>query len=161
MPNYQINLVDAGNLEHLERFQSDLQEILGMLKCRGNKKELLDYMNKREAYFRNVDEETYQVMREFLHSEKMLKEKVERMEGKETVDMCKALEELYNDGVEQGIEQGRKQGIEQGIECGMFRGTIEIMKEFGISMEEAIERIMKKFEITKEQAEKEVEKYWN
>ena len=118
-------------------------------------------MNKREAYFRNVDEETYQVMREFLHSEKLLKENVERMEGKETVDMCKALEELYNDGVEQGIEQGRKQGIEQGIECGMFRGTIEIMKEFGISMEEAIERIMKKFEITKEQAEKEVEKYWN
>lgn len=118
-------------------------------------------MNKREAYFRNVDEETYQVMREFLHSEKMLKENVERMEGKETVDMCKALEELYNDGVEQGIEQGRKQGIEQGIECGMFRGTIEIMKEFGISMEEAIERISKKFAVTKEQAEKEVEKYWN
>ena len=126
VPNYQINLVDAGNLEHLERFQSDLQEILGMLKCRGNKKELLDYMNKREAYFRNVDEETYQVMREFLHSQKMLKEKVERMEGKETVDMCKALDELYNDG------------IEQGIECGLIRGTIETLKEFGVSMEEAI-----------------------
>ena len=169
VPNYRINLLDAGNLEHLERFQSDLQEILGMLKCRGNKKELLDYMNKRETYFRNVDEETYQVMREFLHSEKMLKENVERIEGKETVDMCKALEELYNDGVEQGIERGREQGIKQGIEkgiekgieCGMFRGTIETMKEFGVSMEEAIERIMKKFEITKEQAEKEVEKYWN
>ena len=149
VPNYRINLVDAGNLEHLERFQSDLQEILGMLKCRGNKKELLDYMNKRESYFRNVDEETYQVMREFLHSEKMLKENVERIEGKETVDMCKVLDELYNDG------------IEQGIECGMIRGTIETLKEFGVSMEEAIERIMKKFEITKEQAKEEVEKYWS
>ena len=149
VPNYRINLVDAGNLEHLERFQSDLQEILGMLKCRENKKELLDYMNKRESYFRNVDEETYQVMREFLHSEKMLKENVERIEGKETVDMCKALDELYNDG------------IEQGIECGMIRGTIETLKEFGVSMEEAIERIMKKFEITKEQAKEEVEKYWS
>ena len=149
VPNYRINLVDAGNLEHLERFQSDLQEILGMLKCRGNKKELLDYMNKRESYFRNVDEETYQVMREFLHSEKMLKENVERIEGKETVDMCKALDELYNDG------------IEQGIECGMIRGTIETLKEFDVSMEEAIERIMKKFEITKEQAKEEVEKYWS
>ena len=148
VPNYRINLVDAGNLEHLERFQSDLQEILGMLKCRGNKKELLDYMNKRESYFRNVDEETYQVMREFLHSEKMLKENVERIEGKETVDMCKALDELYNDGIEQGIERG------------MIRGTIETMKEFNISMEEAIERISKKFEITKEQAKEEVEKYW-
>ena len=149
VPNYRINLVDAGNLEHLERFQSDLQEILGMLKCRGNKKELLDYMNKRESYFRNVDEETYQVMREFLHSEKMLKENVERIEGKETVDMCKALDELYNDGIEQGIERG------------MIRGTIETMKEFNISMEEAIERISKKFEITKEQAKEEVEKYWS
>ena len=149
VPNYRINLVDAGNLEHLERFQSDLQEILGMLKCRGNKKELLDYMNKREEYFRNVDEETYQVMREFLHSEKMLKENVERIEGTETVDMCKALDELYNDGIEQGIERG------------MIRGTIETMKEFNISMEEAIERISKKFEITKEQAKEEVEKYWS
>ena len=149
VPNYRINLVDAGNQEHLERFQSDLQEILGMLKCRGNKKELLDYMNKREEYFRNVDEETYQVMREFLHSEKMLKENVERIEGKETVDMCKALDELYNDGIEQGIERG------------MIRGTIETMKEFNISMEEAIERISKKFEITKEQAKEEVEKYWS
>ena len=149
VPNYRINLVDAGNLEHLERFQSDLQEILGMLNCRGNKKELLDYMNKRESYFRNVDEETYQVMREFLHSEKMLKENVERIEGKETVDMCKALDELYNDGIEQGIERG------------MIRGTIETMKEFNISMEEAIERISKKFEITKEQAKEEVEKYWS
>ena len=161
VPNYRINLVDAGNQEHLERFQSDLQEILGMLKCRGNKKELLDYMNKREAYFRNVDEETYQVMREFLHSEKMLKENVERIEGKETVDMCKALDELYNDGIELGREQGIEQGRKQGIECGMIRGTIETMKEFNISMEEAIERISKKFEITKEQAKEEVGKYWN
>ena len=161
VPNYRINLVDAGNQEHLERFQSDLQEILGMLKCRGNKKELLDYMNKRESYFRNVDEETYQVMREFLHSEKMLKENVERIEGKETVDMCKALDELYNDGIELGREQGIEQGRKQGIECGMIRGTIETMKEFNISMEEAIERISKKFEITKEQAKEEVGKYWN
>ena len=154
--NYRINLVDAGNLEHLERFQSDLQEILGTLKCRGNKKELLDYMNKRESYFRNVDEETYQVMREFLHSEKMLKENVERIEGKETVDMCKALDELYNDGIELGREQGIKQGREQGIELG-----VETLKEFGVSMEEVIERISKKFEITKEQAKEEVKKYWN
>lgn len=148
IPNYRINLVDAGNMEYIERFQSDLQEILGMLKCRGNKKELLDYMSKREEYFRNVDEETYQVMREFLHSEKLLKEKAEKIDGKGTVDMCKALEELYNDGVEHGIERG-------------IRVTIETLKEFDVPMEEAIERIMKKFHVTKEKAQQEMEKYWN
>ncbi|MGE9942094.1 hypothetical protein ACQRBH_11030 [Bariatricus sp. SGI.161] len=39
--------------------------------------------------------------------------------------------------------------------------TIETLKEFGISMEEAIERIMKKFDVTKEQAEQEVKKHWS
>ena len=68
VPNYRINLIDAGNLEHLERFKSDLQEVLGMIQCRGDKENLLKYINDRKEYFQNVDEETYYVIREFLHS---------------------------------------------------------------------------------------------
>lgn len=35
---------------------------------------MLEYVQNKEKYFRNVDEETYYVIREFLHSEKVLKE---------------------------------------------------------------------------------------
>ncbi|MGN8946538.1 hypothetical protein ACTNEF_15905 [Bariatricus sp. HCP28S3_E4] len=144
VPNYRINLIDAGNLEHLERFKSDLQEVLGMIQCRGDKESLLKYINDRKEYFQNVDEETYYVIREFLHSERMLKENIEKSQGKETVDMCKALEDLYNEG----------------IEIGVVKGVVETLYDCGIKKDDAIQRVMQKFEISKEQAEKDVETYW-
>ena len=82
--------------------------------------------------------------------------------------MCKALEDLYNDGIEQGIEQGIEcgieRGIEQGIKCGMelgiVRGMIETLKDLGIEKNHVIVRVMEKFGITQEEAENDVEKYW-
>lgn len=44
--NYKINLVDAGNVENLERFKTDLQQIFGMLKYRGEAQGLKNYMKK-------------------------------------------------------------------------------------------------------------------
>ena len=152
VPNYRINLIDAGNLEHLERFKSDLQEVLGMIQCRGDKESLLKYINDRKEYFQNVDEETYYVIREFLHSERMLKGNIEKSQGKETVDMCKALEDLYNEGIECGMERG--------MTCGMVKGVVETLRDFGIEKDAAIQKVMQKFEIPREQAEKDVESYW-
>ena len=100
--NYRINLIDAGNVKELERFHTDLQEIFGMLQCRQDKEKLLHYVKSKEQYFRHVDEETYQVLREFLHSETILKQAFEKEKREEQVDMCKALEDLYQDGIEQG-----------------------------------------------------------
>lgn len=98
--NYSINLIDANKIDNLKRFHTDLQEILGVLQCRGDKEKLLEYINERADYFQNVDEETYHFMRVALHSERLLKETVERNKGEDGVNMCKALEDLYNDGVE-------------------------------------------------------------
>lgn len=50
--NYRINLVDAGNIKELENFHTDLQEIFGMLQCRQNKVQLLNYVKSKEQYFR-------------------------------------------------------------------------------------------------------------
>lgn len=111
VPNYKINLVEPGNMESLEMFCTDLHEIFGMLKYRKDKKELVNYVNERETYFGNVDRDTYYVIREFLHSERVLKE-IDKKAREEKVDMCKALQDLYDEGVEKGIKQGIEQGIE-------------------------------------------------
>lgn len=42
--NYRINLIDVGNLKNLERFQTDLQEIFGMIQCKGSKEKLIEYL---------------------------------------------------------------------------------------------------------------------
>lgn len=128
------------DVESLDRFHTDLQEILGMLQCRGDKNRLMEYINTKADFFRNVDGETYQFICTMLHSKKLLKGKVEKGKGEARVDMCKALEDLYNDGIEQGM--------------------VEAFQEIGMEKDEVIERIMKKFEISREQAKECVEQYW-
>lgn len=107
--NYTLNLIDASNVENLQKFQSDLQLILGMLRYKEEKDALRKYMNTNSGYFANIDQETYQAIRELLHSEKELKgiSSVDKRRGH--VDMCKALEDLYNSGVNSGIEQGAEE----------------------------------------------------
>lgn len=73
--------------------------------------------------------------------------------------MCKALEDLYNSGVEQGIEQGIEQGVEQGGEQGI-QVLIESLQEMGIPKEELTKMIQEKFSVSTEEAENYIQKYW-
>ena len=124
IPNYKINLIEPGNMNNTEVFHTDLQEVFGMLKYRSNKTELLNYVRSNADYFRKVDEDTYYVIQEFLNSKKILKE-INHDDGEESVDMCKALQDLYDEGIEVGIEKG----MEKGIEKGMALGKMDIAKK--------------------------------
>lgn len=106
IPNYRINLIEPGNMDNVDMFRTDLQEVFGMLRYRSNKTELVKYVKDKEEYFQNVDAETYYVIREFLHSEKVLKTITNNRE--ERVDLCKALQDLYDEGIEQGFEKGKE-----------------------------------------------------
>ena len=84
VPDYRINLVDVGKIHDPEKFTSDLQLIFGMLKYRGDMRELQKYMDRHREYFQNVDADTYRAAREMLHAggvmESMREEK-DRKEG--------------------------------------------------------------------------------
>ena len=60
------------------------------------------YIQKNEAYFSSVDVETYQALCSFLNMEKGLKE-VKELQKEEKINMCQAMEEWYQDAVEEGI----------------------------------------------------------
>lgn len=98
------------NLEHLERFQRDLQVIFGMVKYKKEKTKFLDYVESHRDYFQNVDRDTYYALGALLDSQSQLKEIADVKAEKEEVDMCKALQDWYDEGVGQGIEQGIEQG---------------------------------------------------
>ncbi len=114
IPNYHINLIDAGNIAMPGRFRTDLQQTFGMLKYREDKAKLRKYINQNREYFGNIDRETYQAFREFLHSEKVMKEQIGENGKEDHIDMCKALDDLYADGVEEGREKGLEEGLEKG-----------------------------------------------
>ena len=107
LPNYRINLVDAERLEVTERFSEDLQVILTMLKYRKDKDGLRNYVNENKQFFQKVDHETSQAMKAFLNM-KQIPGETENEE--EIINMCEAIQEMYDDGVRDGMKRGIQQG---------------------------------------------------
>lgn len=151
IPNYHINLVDIGQLKDSSQFKTDLQVIFQMLKYRKNKQAMREYIRENEQYFRNVDIDTYNVLRVLLHSQNQLKDIRKIRKNEEAIDMCEALQGIYDEGVEEGIKEGIKQGI---------LALIETYSELGQSKENALKKIMEKFDLDEKTAKEYIEEYW-
>lgn len=151
IPNYHINIIDPNNIGDFERFQTDLQVVLGMLQYRNDKSELLKYVIQHKEYFECVDQDTYNAIREFMNSEKVLKTIIGEKE-EVTVDMCKALQDLFDEGIEQGMEQGMEQGV---------RAMIDTCKEFECSRDTTLQKLVEKIPLSEERAREYMEKYWD
>ena len=87
--------------------------ILTMLRYRGSKEELTDYINENKKFFQNVDYETSQAMKAFLNM-KQIPGEAEHKE--EMIDMCKAIQEMYDDGVRQGRDELLKELIQRKLQ---------------------------------------------
>ena len=144
LPNYKINLVDAERLEDVEKFSDDLQVILTMLRYRDSKEELTDYINENKKFFQNVDYETSQAMKAFLNM-KQIPGEAEHKE--EMVDMCKAIQEMYDDGVKDGIQQGKIELLKEQIQRKLKKEKTptQIAEELEESVE-VIEKIIKEMQ---------------
>lgn len=143
IPNYHINLITPDGGVEKELFQTDLQQIFGMLECRGNKEKLKAYMEQEKDFFSHLDRETATAVGMFLGSE-AIKNKVMENQKEETVDMCKALEDIYNDGVGEGRAEGRAALLTEQIQKKLVKGLSakEIAEALETSVEE-VERLMK------------------
>lgn len=144
LPNYKINLVDAERLEDVEKFSDDLQVILTMLRYRDSKEELKHYIDENKKFFQNVDYETSQAMKAFLNM-KQIPSETEQKE--EMVDMCKAIQEMYDDGVKDGIQRG-------------IAATIRTCQNLNASRIETFNNVRKEYKLTEEQTEEYLNTYW-
>ena len=144
LPNYKINLIDAERLPNISQFSEDLQVILSMLRYRNSKEELTDYINENKKFFQNVDYETSQAMKAFLNM-KQIPSETEQKE--EMVDMCKAIQEMYDDGVKDGIQQG-------------IAATIRTCQNLNASRIETFNNVRKEYKLTEEQTEEYLNTYW-
>ena len=144
LPNYKINLVDAERLEDVEKFSDDLQVILTMLRYRDSKEELTDYINENKKFFQNVDYETSQAMKAFLNM-KQIPGEAEHKE--EMIDMCKAIQEMYDDGVKDGIQKGKIELLKEQIQRKLKKEKTptQIAEELEESVE-VIEKIIKEMQ---------------
>lgn len=121
VPNYHINLLDINSLEDTSLYKTDLQVVFGMLKYKKDRKKIEKYMQENSEFFRHVDIDTYNVLRVLLKAEKQM----EALKGQEEVDMCEALQEIFDDGKEAGRLEGEKIGKSQG----KMELLLELVKE--------------------------------
>ena len=110
VPNYKLNILDANNVVEVDKFQTDLQIVLGMIKYKKDNEGLERYVHKHKKYFKNVEKDSIDVITAIMEMEQ-LKEYIPNVEEGERVDMCKALQDMCKKNRDAGIETGRKEGI--------------------------------------------------
>lgn len=134
-----------------KRFHTDLQQMFGMLKYREDKENLKSYMQRNRDYFGQVDVETYQALGVFLRSENKLKEIIDPGE-EERIDMCKALDDIYADGVKDGERTGKIAGRKEGrafIISRMLKNGLEMteIKKYTEATDQEIEKVKKSLNV--------------
>ncbi len=91
-----------------------------------------EYLHQNRQYFESIDVETYQAMREFMHSERVMKDMKNSRKGTR-INMCKALEDIYEDGKTEGKEMGKLTLIANMLRNGM--SAEDIKKYAGVTDE--------------------------
>ncbi|MCM1468041.1 MAG: hypothetical protein NC086_07830, partial [Alistipes sp.] len=116
--------------EALDKMESDIKYVVGVLKRTGRKGEYRKFICENEAYFRRIPLDAYNVINVCADTgkmEKYLEQKEEYEE--ESVNMCQALDELIEDGEKNGIRIGRQEAV------------FELLEEHGELPEEVKNRI--------------------
>ena len=141
--NYRLNLYDCHEHDTFEEYKTGLRQIFETVRYAEDKKKLKEVMEEnREAYSR-IDSDTRNML-EVVANIKIPEECRVMDAGKERYDMCKAFEDMRQDGYDEGIEKG-------------IRVLIQTCIELGVSDDVIIEKCAEKYEITRENAKQYVE----
>lgn len=100
IPNYSINIVNIRELENTDIFRTDIKLVFDFIRCSGDKEKLRALVNGNEAY-KHMDEDAYDVATLYTKSEGLIGKNEYSDEGGR-VNMCKALEDLYDEGRMEG-----------------------------------------------------------
>lgn len=150
VPNYRVNIINPAEIEDLSSLEESLQMVFGMLKYRKDLQGLKTYVEKNREYFSDIDEESYRAAKMMLGAESYWKDIKSKKENG-GMDMCKALEDLRQEGIDIGVEHG--------VEIGVTH-FIEAFQEMGMSYEDTVRKLREKFGLTEENAEQKMKECW-
>ena len=149
--NYQIHICEVRKFQNTNVFKTDLKQVFDCIRYSDDKEKLYELVMNDPAY-KELDEDTYDVIAEYTNTEQLMEVKQYKEKGK--VDMCKAIEEMIQDGRMEGLSQGIEQGIEQGIQALILDNFEE-----GFSEERIIEKLQKRLGVDEEKAKTYYKKY--
>ena len=123
----------------VKNWLSNLQIILGMLRYRLDSTKMLEYVNSNKSFLGKVDLETAYAMGAMLKSDKIIK--FNHNDETEGCNMCKALDDLYNDGVAKGETIGLTKGEAIGKTENSRETILDFLSEHGEITNEITEKL--------------------
>ena len=115
-----------------------------------------DYAKIKEVYSdHDIPADLDVVIGAITESQKLINHALELEQRGRQINMCNALEELRQEGVEEGRQEGRWEGILEGI-----RATVRTCRNFNISETDTVRNIMNEFSLSQEETVNYIKKYW-
>ena len=110
--DYHIHLIAPGNMtdQQIRCFHSSMRKVLTFIKYAKDKEKMKEIMSEEDSDFYHVDRETAQFIKE------MTGVNIEIQEGEEDVNMCKAWEDMRNEGIQLGEQRGLQRGEQLGLQ---------------------------------------------
>lgn len=119
--DHRINLVDVHRMtdEALSLYGEELWAVLSAIRYGEDKVKLRELFNSA-TIFRNMNEEAANVVCHYVKDRRLIKllRRKEIINEDGGVDMCKGIEGIYEDGVEEGIERGKEELIVNAMKAG-------------------------------------------
>lgn len=142
--DYKINVIAVREIsdEALERMNSDVKYVVGALKRSENQEEYRRYIEQNKEFFGKIPRSAAEVLNACAKmNERMVFQYYrDENEEEEVVDMCKAWEDQYNDGVAHGVSQGKQDVICNMLKMGMSDEIIRMATECGQAMIDKLRR---------------------
>jgi hypothetical protein len=144
--DYPVHLIHMRSIpdEDLEKMDSDLKYVLGMLKCSRSKRKYQAFIEKNKDYFRRIPRSAVDVLDVFMNIKGVMQylQYIENEENDEEVaDMCKALDDIVKDSEKRGEKRGRQEGRQEGRESTTILSIANLMKNLHLTAEQAMEAL--------------------
>lgn len=136
--NYRLNLYDCHEHDTFEEYKTGLRQVFEAVRYGKDKEKLRKVMEQNYEAYSRIDSETKKML-EVVANVRIPEAFKIVEEGEERYDMCKAFEDMKQEGYDEGIEKG-------------IRILIGAYQELGISQDIITEKCAEKYGITKESA---------
>jgi len=129
VPNYKINLLSVNNIEDIKNYKTGLRELFGVIKNEKNGKELKKYIETNKDRFSNLDEDTYNAIKVFVDIDKYKIEENSIKNEKGGINMSQALDDIYNDAMEEGKIQVVRNMLKLNMDIDVISKVADLPKD--------------------------------
>uniref|UniRef100_N2AY33 Transposase (putative) YhgA-like domain-containing protein n=1 Tax=Eubacterium plexicaudatum ASF492 TaxID=1235802 RepID=N2AY33_9FIRM len=175
--DYRMHLVQINDSDAYRFQNTEVQDFFAIMRSIYRR----DYHTMKEVYgTREISAELGLAIGVAAKSGILIRKALKMNDNGGLMNMCTALKELMNEGIEQGkregieqgkregieqgkregIEQGKREGIEQGKREGLIEGMIKTYKEFGLPGDIAVKKLQTEYGLTLADAQKQVAMYY-